>query len=134
MTPRPDGIRGATIAGTGMYVPERVLTNHDLEKMVDTSDEWIVERTGIRERRIAAPDQASSRPGADRRRSARSRWPGSSPDDVDQIIARHHDAGPHPAVVRVHAAAEARRDARRGLRHVRGLHRVRLRPRPRRAA
>jgi 3-oxoacyl-[acyl-carrier-protein] synthase-3 len=56
----PDGIRGATIAGTGMYVPDRVLTNADLAKLVDTSDEWIVERTGIRERRIAAPDQASS--------------------------------------------------------------------------
>ena len=56
----PDGIRGATIAGTGMYVPERVLTNADLAKLVDTSDEWIVERTGIRERRIAAPEQASS--------------------------------------------------------------------------
>jgi len=53
-------LRGAEIAGLGMYVPERVLTNHDLEKMVDTSDEWIVERTGIRERRIAAPDQAAS--------------------------------------------------------------------------
>ena len=57
---RPDGIRGATIVGTGMYVPERVLTNADLERMVDTSDEWILERTGIRERRIAAPEQASS--------------------------------------------------------------------------
>jgi 3-oxoacyl-[acyl-carrier-protein] synthase-3 len=60
MTPRPDAVRGATIIGTGMYVPERVLTNADFERMVDTSDEWIVERTGIRERRIAAPDQASS--------------------------------------------------------------------------
>jgi 3-oxoacyl-[acyl-carrier-protein] synthase III len=60
MTPRPDPVRGATITGTGMYVPERVLTNADLERMVDTSDEWIVDRTGIRERRIAAPDQASS--------------------------------------------------------------------------
>jgi 3-oxoacyl-[acyl-carrier-protein] synthase-3 len=60
MTPRPDGIRGTTITGTGMYVPDRVLTNHDLEQMVETSDEWIVERTGIRERRIAAADQASS--------------------------------------------------------------------------
>jgi 3-oxoacyl-[acyl-carrier-protein] synthase-3 len=49
-----------TITGTGMYVPDRVLTNHDLEKLVETSDEWIVERTGIRERRIAAPDQGSS--------------------------------------------------------------------------
>src|SRR6516225_791158 len=60
MTRRPDGIRGTTITGTGMYVPERVLTNRDLEKLVETSDEWIVERTGIRERRIAALDQASS--------------------------------------------------------------------------
>ncbi|MFO7263536.1 MAG: beta-ketoacyl-ACP synthase III [Bacillota bacterium] len=48
------------ILGTGSYVPEKVLTNADLEKMVDTSDEWIVTRTGIRERRIAAPDQAAS--------------------------------------------------------------------------
>jgi len=59
-SPRPDALRGVTITGTGMYVPERVLSNRDLESLVDTSDEWIVERTGIRERRIAAPDQASS--------------------------------------------------------------------------
>jgi 3-oxoacyl-[acyl-carrier-protein] synthase-3 len=48
------------IAGTGSYVPERILSNADLEKMVDTSDEWIVERTGIRERRIAADDEFTS--------------------------------------------------------------------------
>ena len=60
MIRRPDGIRGTTITGTGMYVPDRVLTNDDLARMVDTSDAWIVERTGIRERRIAAPEQASS--------------------------------------------------------------------------
>jgi 3-oxoacyl-[acyl-carrier-protein] synthase-3 len=48
------------IAGTGSYVPEKVLTNFDLEKMVDTSDEWIITRTGIRERHIAAPEQATS--------------------------------------------------------------------------
>lgn len=48
------------IAGTGSYVPDRVLTNADLEKMVETSDEWIRTRTGIEERRIAAPDQATS--------------------------------------------------------------------------
>ncbi|WP_188993822.1 beta-ketoacyl-ACP synthase III [Paenibacillus nasutitermitis] len=48
------------ILGTGKYVPERILTNHELEQMVDTNDEWIVSRTGIRERRIAAPDQATS--------------------------------------------------------------------------
>jgi 3-oxoacyl-[acyl-carrier-protein] synthase-3 len=48
------------VLGTGSYAPEMVLTNHDLEKMVDTADEWIVERTGIRERRIADKDVASS--------------------------------------------------------------------------
>ena len=47
------------IIGTGSYVPERVLTNQDLEKMVDTSDQWIMERTGIRERRIAAEDETN---------------------------------------------------------------------------
>lgn len=48
------------IAGTGHYVPERVLTNRDLEARVDTSDAWIVERTGIRERRIAAAGEVTS--------------------------------------------------------------------------
>jgi 3-oxoacyl-[acyl-carrier-protein] synthase-3 len=50
----------AAIAGTGAYLPERRLTNADLEKLVDTSDQWIVERTGIRERRIAAPHETTS--------------------------------------------------------------------------
>jgi 3-oxoacyl-[acyl-carrier-protein] synthase-3 len=49
-----------SITGLGANAPERVLTNHELAEMVDTSDEWIVERTGIRERRIAAPDEALS--------------------------------------------------------------------------
>jgi 3-oxoacyl-[acyl-carrier-protein] synthase-3 len=47
------------IIGTGSYVPERVLTNYDLEKMVETSDKWILERTGIRERRIAAEEETN---------------------------------------------------------------------------
>jgi 3-oxoacyl-[acyl-carrier-protein] synthase-3 len=51
---------GVEIAGTGSYVPARVLTNRDLEKLVDTTDQWIVERTGIRERRIAADDEPTS--------------------------------------------------------------------------
>lgn len=50
----------ARILSTGSYVPQKVLTNHDLEKMVETSDEWITERTGIKERRIASPEQATS--------------------------------------------------------------------------
>ena len=50
----------AKIAGTGHYVPDKILTNFDLEKMVDTSDEWIRTRTGMVERRIASEDQAAS--------------------------------------------------------------------------
>ncbi|TAN41438.1 MAG: ketoacyl-ACP synthase III [Nitrospirae bacterium] len=50
----------ARIIGTGSYVPDRVLTNREIEKKVDTSDSWIVERTGIKERRIAADTQAAS--------------------------------------------------------------------------
>ncbi len=48
------------IIGTGRYVPDKVLTNQELEQMVDTNDEWITTRTGIKERRIAAPEQATS--------------------------------------------------------------------------
>jgi len=50
----------ARIAGTGAYAPARVLSNADLERMVQTSDEWILQRTGIRERRIVGPDEATS--------------------------------------------------------------------------
>jgi 3-oxoacyl-[acyl-carrier-protein] synthase-3 len=56
---RPEGIY-SRIIGTGSYLPERVLTNKELEEMVETSDEWIFTRTGIRERRLAADDQAAS--------------------------------------------------------------------------
>src|SRR5215210_3162164 len=52
--------RTVSIIGTGSYVPERVLTNAELEKMVETSDEWIVTRTGIRERRIAGENEFTS--------------------------------------------------------------------------
>jgi|SRR5271165_3872921 len=52
--------RSTLILGTGAYAPDRILTNDDLSKMVDTSDEWIRARSGIRERRIAAADEATS--------------------------------------------------------------------------
>ncbi|MBX4147454.1 3-oxoacyl-ACP synthase [Paenibacillus sp. LC231] len=55
-----NNLRPVGIIGTGKYVPEKILSNHDLEKMVDTSDEWIVSMTGIRERHIAAPNEATS--------------------------------------------------------------------------
>lgn len=75
----------ATITGCGMYVPERVLTNRDLEKMVDTSDEWITQRTGIKERRIAAPGETSSSMGIIAARKAMDSA-GISSDDIDLVI------------------------------------------------
>ena len=52
--------RTVSIIGTGSYVPEKILTNEDLSRMVDTTDEWITTRTGIKERRIAAKDEFTS--------------------------------------------------------------------------
>ena len=73
------------ITGVGAYVPERVVTNADLERMVATSDQWIVERTGIRERRIAEPEQAASDLAVPACRQALERA-GVDARDVDLII------------------------------------------------
>ncbi|WP_053237718.1 beta-ketoacyl-ACP synthase III [Sandaracinus amylolyticus] len=61
---------GSRISGTGHYVPSHVMTNRDLESRVDTTDQWIVERTGIRERRIAAEGEATSDMAAEAARRA----------------------------------------------------------------
>ena len=53
-------MKSARIAGLGKYLPDKVLTNFDLEQKVDTSDEWITTRTGIKERRIAAAGTGAS--------------------------------------------------------------------------
>lgn len=73
------------IIGVGSYVPKKILTNHDLEKMVDTSDEWILDRTGIRERRIASEDEASS-DLAFKASQVALRDAGIKPRDLDFII------------------------------------------------
>ena len=65
-----DSTIAVRLVGTGSYLPETVRTNADLAKMVDTSDEWIVTRTGIRQRHIARDDQASSHLGAEACRKA----------------------------------------------------------------
>lgn len=75
----------ARILSTGSYVPEKVLTNFDLEKMVDTSDEWITERTGIKERRIASPEQATSDLAYEASVKALQKA-GLNPEDIDLII------------------------------------------------
>jgi len=73
------------ILGTGSYLPEKVLTNKDLEKLVDTTDEWIVERTGIRERRIAAADETTGSMAEQASRRA-IEAAGLQPSDIDLII------------------------------------------------
>jgi 3-oxoacyl-[acyl-carrier-protein] synthase-3 len=73
------------ILGTGRGVPPKVLTNHDLSRMMDTSDEWIVTRTGIRERHILAPELAASDLATDAARAACEKA-GVAPADVDCII------------------------------------------------
>jgi len=78
-------LRGAGIVGTGSYAPEKVLTNSDLEKMVDTSDEWIVTRSGIRERRIVADDQAASDLAFEAAKRALDSA-GITPEKIDLII------------------------------------------------
>ncbi len=75
----------AAITGCGMYFPERVLSNADLAKMVETSDEWIVTRTGIRERRAAAPGQAASDLAVPASRQALAEA-GIAPADLGAII------------------------------------------------
>lgn len=73
------------IVGTGSYVPEKVLTNADMEKLVDTNDQWIVERTGIRERHIAAPEQATSDVALEAARKALE-MAQVDPKDLDLIV------------------------------------------------
>ncbi len=75
----------ARITGTGSYLPAQVLTNRDLESVVDTTDAWIVERTGIRERHIAAEGEAASDLALQACRAALAAA-GRAPDDVDLVI------------------------------------------------
>src|SRR2546427_10105655 len=60
MAPRPPAELRATVLGVGAYAPPKVMTNDDLARLVDTSDEWITTRTGIKRRHVAGPDQATS--------------------------------------------------------------------------
>lgn len=75
----------AKIIGTGSYLPEKVLTNADLEKMVDTNDEWIVSRTGMKERRIAGAEEYASDMGANAAKKALDKA-GVAPEDVTLVL------------------------------------------------
>ena len=85
VTPTPRVGARARIASLATYVPPRVLTNADLEKMVDTSDEWILKRTGIRERHIVDPGVATSDLAAEAARAAIAKA-GLTPADIDFIV------------------------------------------------
>lgn len=73
------------ITGTGSYAPDKVVTNAELEKLVETNDQWIVERTGIRERRVAAPEQATSDLALEASKRALEAA-GLDPKDVELIV------------------------------------------------
>lgn len=75
----------ASLRSVGSYVPEKILTNHDLEKMIDTSDEWIQKRTGISERRIASDEETTSDLGAKAALKAIERS-GIDKNDIDMVI------------------------------------------------
>src|SRR5207237_7253514 len=78
-------LRRAKISALGVYVPPRLLTNQDLEKMVETSDQWIMERTGIRERHIVDQGTATSDLACQAARQALAER-GVQPTDVEAII------------------------------------------------
>ncbi len=78
-------LRRAKISSLGTYVPERILSNKDLETMVDTNDAWIVERTGVRERHLAAPGEVTSHMGTAAARDCLKRR-GITGEDIDLII------------------------------------------------
>ena len=78
--------RSAQIVGWGTYVPERVLTNHDLERMVDTSDDWITTRSGIKQRHIAAEGESTSTIGIRAAQKALCRA-GLQGSDIDLVIS-----------------------------------------------
>ena len=75
----------ARIAGIGSYLPAKVVTNHDLEKTMDTSDEWIRERTGIQQRHIAGDDETTASLGVEAARRAMQEA-GVGPEDIDLIV------------------------------------------------
>jgi 3-oxoacyl-[acyl-carrier-protein] synthase III len=78
-------VKKARIVGTGSYVPQSVLTNQDLESRIDTTDEWILSRTGIRERRIAADGECTSDMAAHAARQALE-MAGIAAEDIDLIV------------------------------------------------
>lgn len=85
MSKTANSLRTVSIIGTGVYLPEKTVTNRDLEKIVETNDEWIYTRTGMRERRIARADQATSDLAAEAAKAALADA-GISAEEIDLLI------------------------------------------------
>src|SRR5712671_7524345 len=83
--PLPVTVTRSVVLGCGSYLPQRVLTNEELARKVDTSDEWIVQRTGIRERHIAAPGELTSDMGLKAAQAALAHA-GIDAQDIDLIL------------------------------------------------
>lgn len=116
---------GLRVAGTGAYLPARVLSNHDLEKLVETTDEWIFTRTGIKERRIASEKETSTFMGGGCPSGARR---SENPGHGSGSHSRRHG---HPRIFSLHRLPDLRRTWRLGVSRPRcpgGLFRLACRP------
>ena len=118
-------------AGTGGYLPERIVTNDELAARLDTSDAWIRQRTGIAERRIAAPGELTSDLATEAARRALERA-GMSGGDLDLIVLATATPDQTFPVDRRQGPGAARHEARRRVRRTGGLLRLHLRARRRR--
>ena len=82
----------AVIAGTGSHLPEKILTNEDLTKIVETSDEWITTRTGIKTRRVAGPDETTATLAAEAAKKPAQTFPWRPRDFQARKSRRAHGA------------------------------------------
>jgi hypothetical protein len=112
--------RTCSITGVGSYVPSKILTNAELEKMVDTSDEWITTRTGIKERRVAAKNEFTSDMAVKAAQRAM-KMAGVIAEQIDLIIRGDHHPGHAVSLHRLPGAAKTWRPPRRRLRSGGGL-------------
>ncbi len=122
--------RTVSIVGTGSYVPERIVTNADLEKVVETTDEWITSRTGIQQRRIAAEGEFTSHMAAKAAMRALEQAE-CTPEEVDLILVATVTPDTFFPSTACHGSAADRRKKRRLLRHLSRLLRLPLRHRSR---
>ena len=112
--PAVPALRYAHVVGWGKAVPNQVLTNHDLEAIVETSDQWIRSRTGIEERRIAEMGQSTADLAAEAGKKALE-VANILPNDVDLIVGGDLHTGTHLPQHGQSGAGSSGRDPRRGL-------------------